>query len=585
MDLTACLTGALDNSDLLMVKQSSADAFWSWAEKRIAMQTTRLCEASVRDIADAVVKESQFDYRMRIVVTQSVVAPSKLSPFDTLASVIERNGYKAIRIRGSPKLSIESIHQSIIGACIGVTGSIATSDACQYTVRLKGLQISILEDLGIKQRVVFIVEEVDAIDKELLGKMIKLMFHFRSKNEFAAMVLESNLGEPLLEEVIDDEIIFTQISIENIPLVDSRELNARIRSIFFGNLSEVNIAGLPINFPTEHESLIRSEISQISVSSFDLCSNILLAVSEWFRGCDFSYLVGPCLARSDEMTSLLKNYNKNEKWKNFSSLVQVRQNLAISGRVVEIFTRALSGFSISHSWIDEFSCLRFSPSPVCTERVLTQIQSRRKSDRPIDTVIADCLNLLDLLIEDVIELGVTEDSDVFNALSELRNNVKPLAGRTFNVTKVFDELVACLGSFLANLELHASPDLEPVMKKLESSPSAGLERAQIDPDSFGSCVEFFRVKTVPKKASQLSELHEAVKAVFTGSAVTFGDYEELALNFKSKDFDLAEALAAMELLGLIRAPGAAETGSKIRRTYKDTWLVRNQKTEETVEDN
>jgi hypothetical protein len=149
-----------------------------------------------------------------------------------------------------------------------------------------------------------------------------------------------------------------------------------------------------------------------------------------------------------------------------------------------------------------------------------------------------------------------------------------------------DEYFTNVEKFLSELTLHAPGQCEEVLKQLTVAPASRLESFQAEPDPFGPSLEYLRLKSVAKD-SQLAELHEATKKLFSGTATTFGDYESLAQQFRDKGFDLAEALAAMELLGLIRAPGIGDLSGpagKIRRIYKDTWIVRTQKKSEEEEE-
>ena len=160
--------------------QQSADQFWSWAEGRISYHMDAICETGVRAISDSSCCVQENESRMRVIITQSGQTPDQWSPFDRLASNIARTGAAPVRIKGSSKLTMDSVESSILMGALGVTTGVVSSEQCSYTISLKGLDLSILEDVGVMKHLVVIIESADSIDRDILNKTIRLVHSVHS---------------------------------------------------------------------------------------------------------------------------------------------------------------------------------------------------------------------------------------------------------------------------------------------------------------------------------------------------------------------------------------------------------------------
>jgi hypothetical protein len=132
---------------------------------------------------------------------------------------------------------------------------------------------------------------------------------------------------------------------------------------------------------------------------------------------------------------------------------------------------------------------------------------------------------------------------------------------------------------------------------------ANFSQKIIDPDLFGTTVQFLRRKKV--NATQVVEpglaaLNQMVQTVYQsklsaaskknkenddpGYTVTKSHFSvEFLLKHFGRNFEIGKALAVMDFLGLVKQPGFIDIASgtvsgttsavKIKKTYNDTWLV------------
>lgn len=575
--------------------QDSADKFWTWAEGRISYHTDAVCESSVSKIAGISSSRDSSDPRMKLILTQSARAPDTFSPFDRMENAISDCGATPVRVRGTSKLTIESIQSSLLMAALGVTTGVVTSDQCRYSIPLKGLDLSILEDLGVRKNLVVIVEGVDSLEHEMFNQLVHLVYSIRSSNILVALVLETDLGEPLIEEVVDDESVFANLAILSIPVLDSRDSRDRISSIFFGAGSEVNLLGLPIQLPEADREFVDRILPSYTKSPSDMCANILVCVSHWFKRSPVSFFVGALLADHKDRDSTIKSVAdklpfKTHHPKILSDLLDCKQSLALAARVLSIAAQSVGLKGSSLPSTEDLLSIRFpAPNPeAVVKKAIAEIQSRKKPSKTIDAIVSDSVEGLNGLERELRRLGVPESE----ALTALVVNIKSLANKRYNQSKIGDEWFGFFEKFLSciiRFPAHGS-ESEKMFKLLSVHAKKDIDTLQADPYPFSPTLDFLRTK--PAKNAQLRELHEGVKAVFDNTAAQQIDCEVLRDKFKkvaAEGLDLAESLATMEFLGLIKPPGASDfavlNGSiKIRKNYRDTWLVPGQKKNGEEED-
>jgi hypothetical protein len=573
-------------------RQASAESFWSWVERRIGYHTDAVCESNVSMISSLVSSMNDSDARIRVILTQSATLPDTASPFDRMERTIRQSGTAVVRMTGSSKLAAEQVQTAILMAVLSVDSNFVNSELNRQSVSLKGFDLSVLEELGVRRHVVVMVENADAMDRALLNQVIQTVACLRSEKVSVALVIESDLGEPLIEEVVEDENVFVELYIRKIPLINSDELRKRILSIMLGYSSEIAIVGLPIELPKEDAEFIEHTLAISTRSLSDLSTNMLLSTSNWFKWNSLAVLVGPLISLSEPRLKILKGQIAESKAMTLpkaealDDLLIVRQAAAIVSKVRDIASRAL-GVSLKN--ISNIAAIQPNESgkQALITRIMTELQSQRSKSRLVETIVSTSMKLLESLLEDLDQLGLSPDLASIEALHVLCDRIEPLVGRTYNQTKVMEEWFTHLESFFraALIVPNFGEETLKLSKLLTVNPMEDLDRLQVDPDPFGPTVDFLRKKLSSKHAHGMIELQEGVKAVFGNTSSQVVDCEILKEKFKKLkggDFDLAEALATMEFLGLIKPPGGSDfsllgNAVKIRKNYKDTWLVVNQK--------
>ena len=588
--------------------QQSADNFWRWAEGRISFHMDAVCENGVRAISDASCSVDVMDSRMKVIITQSGQTPDQWSPFDRLASAITRGGAAPVRIKGSSKLTMDCVESDILMGALGVTTGLVSSDQCSYSISLKGLDLSILEDIVVVKHLVVIIESADSIERDILNRTIRLVHSIQSCYISSCIVLDSNLGEPLVEDVIDDECLFANLVITKIPLIDSRKLRRRIDSIFYGPIAEIHLLGLPMVLPDKDFDFIRNDLIEMTISPLDLCSNILLSVANWFKLCPLSFLVGEVVTSADPLSTLkqlakdirecLGSPKQEDVAGTMGDLLGTKRSLAIAGRVLEAVAASFELLPSDIASVAEVTKVRFSneQTSALIKRVVVELQSKKGSKRSSQEVCEEAVLQLERLRRDLRKLGV--QGPEMDRLDDFIENIRP---RAWNQKKLLEDFFKHYEDFLKSTVRSAGngPLSETTYKSLHTKATPHLDQVQADADPFSATLEFLRSKAT--RRTSLDELREGVKGVFGGRGPSHqcididtlkSRFEKVNKTGKSKDnfLDLAESLGAMELLGLIKPPATSDflvlsNSVKVRRNYKDTWLVAGQSKEEDSDGN
>ena len=576
------------------ISQDAADRFWDWAESRISAHTDRLCSKSVDEITSAVRRASSGDDRMQLILTQSAVTLDALSPFDKLEASMMRAGILPVRIQGSTNPSTASIEAAIIAAAVGVTGSSVRSDSCGGEVLLRGLDASLLEELPVRKDLVIIIEDGDSMDKDLLCKLVGVAFNLRRRLKRLSIVMESNLRDSLISEVIDDENLFIGLSVSTIPLLDARELCLRIHAVFFGLSAEVNLAGFPIALNEEDGDFLLKDLPLMSTSPLDLCMHVLEVVVHWFRKCPLSLVVS---APHSDFSSISKDirpeclgseYKGKTAISAFTSdltrLMKSKQVLAIIGRVIENICRAV-GCSIALPAVKELTALHASDRGKCVEKALMEIQARRKTE--MEYMVASTVRSNNQLVNELAsDFKISSDDPVLASIKNLNLELEPLGKRKFLQSKLIDD-------FFSLVDLWTRSVLPPVTDGelkaytlLQTGTTTGLEKKFVDVDHFEPTLALLRAD--PREIEKNAKVKPELREMFATARMVYGgaerkktiaksiDLEVVVEKLRKDEIELAESLASLEFLGLLRQPGAVDLAYnskvKLRRVYKDTPL-------------
>ena len=612
-----------------LAKQETADSFWRWAETRIVEQTDIMCEHSVREIVEAVTDRRDCGSRMQLILTQSAVTLDAVSPFDKLsATLATRRSLFPVRISGSACPTIDSVQQAIVQTVLGVTSSIVFADSSATGISLKGLDASIVEELGIGQDLVVIVEEADAVGRDLLFDIIKLVYFLQKKTPSRIdLILNTDLGEPWIEEVVCDERIFADLHVRKIPLIDARDLNRRIRSVFFGSGCDSKLQGFPISLGEDDHEFLSRDLPGFSLSPMELCCHILLMVTNWFKRCDLSFITEPLKAEQDVKKLGLKLppqlSKKGVLGENMRNLIEGRKRVAVLSRIVSNLAKAIRG-SDDGSLSRLEGMLKTGECSLINQCVL-ELQSKWRSGRKFKEVGLDveCLNgrLIDELVS---RFDFPIDDPCLTGVREFTGQTMELAQRNYGITEAIEKFYKLINTYIET-ELTEVKNLKVAPELLIGfSEVASLQRPEslmIHVGYFDPTVAFLREdpRRVEKSAiaeDGLKKMHAVGRIVFgkqvavasvgkkgskkarTGKenqntdndskpcadpkkvSATYCDFDYLTQFVKKEDDMLAESLASLEFLGLLRPPGffdlsglAGCTESRIRKLYRDTYLV------------
>lgn len=616
-------------TSMYSAKQETADFYWRWAETRIVEQTDKMCEHSVRQIVEAVTDRMDSGSRMKLILTQSAVTLDAVSPFDKLsATLATRKSVFPVRISGSACPTIESVQQAIVQAVLGVTSSIVFAESSATGIPLKGLDASIVEELGVGQDLVVIVEEADAIGRDLLFDIIKLVYFLQKKAPCRMdLILNTDLGEPWIEEVVCDERIFADLHVRKIPLIDARELNRRIRSVFFGSACDSKLQGFPISLGEDDHEFLSRDLPGFSLSPMELCCHILLMVTNWFKKCQLSFITDPSTAEQDVKKLGLKLSAQLSKKgvlrDNMRNLIEGRKRVAVLGRVVSNLAKAIRG-SDDGSLSSSEGMLKSGESSLINQCVL-EMQSKWRSGRKFKEVGQDLEIHNERLIDELVcRFDFSRNDPCLTGVREFTGRAMELAQRNFGITEAIEQFYKLTKTYIET-ELTEVKNLKVAPELLTGfSEVASLQR----PESmmthvgyFDSTVAFLREdpKRVEKSAiaeGGLKKMHAVGRIVFgkqaavasigkkgskkarTGKenqntdndwkpcvdtkkvSATYCDFDYLTQFVKKEDDMLAESLASLEFLGLVRPPGyvdlsgmAGFSESRIRKLYRDTYLV------------
>ena len=544
---------------LSRAKQDAADAIWSWLENRANVEASRLCDDSIEDIVRFIfdpVENSQIP----VVLTESSETLNPYSAFDKLADAFEKNGVVPVRL--NYMATLESFQSSIVAAVLGLSGRghSVSSSCAQSAVSFKGLDLSIIEDLGgMKSPIVLVIEEADCLDPPSLLLDILLMIsslHTRYRG-MISVVIDTRLG---IEEIVSDESIFLNLNVASIPLLNSVELNRRIRTIFSHSVlssSDLEMCGFPlVNFPHKDDlNFLSLELAQISSSPRDLCQQLVLIVANHFRTCDMGSLLMGAFARpldantiddtEDRICEIFSQFwdilqqpivdaglgdlivssrprrkTTEEKtsippsdFKNLAERITValtsKQRLATLGRILMNVFRSLSS-SGGHV-----------PVPAIVQEIM--VYGASVTDRnKLSPVLATLVNRLGLEVEGRVPKG--RDTDIAQKIIKLnQQELIPLLVNDIGLdldTSTFVEMVMVFSDLLGSLRVGEAVkefthrvfgivyETQPFDFIVENQkvftllsprkPVSNFSQKIIDPDLFGNTVNFLRRKKVTK---------------------------------------------------------------------------------------
>jgi hypothetical protein len=420
-------------------------------------------------------------------------------------------------------------------------------------------------------------------------------------------------------------------------LIDARELNGKIKSIFFGPCSDKNVRGFPIQLSQEDFDFLTKELPPMSLSPMEVCEHILVMVRRWFKRCQYSFLVGSVsgslgaeekIARKieEDIFAVCSELRVDERilTRSSSSLkltkksvttfqqllmnnLDLEQRLATIGLILQNVSRAL-GVACDEA-IDQFilSCtdryLSRTDKDPSISRILMEIRCKKidPSSSAPDTVISNTVKLNEQLVQDLIELGMSRDSGAVDSIAFLNEQLGPLANQHFHQSKVMEEFYNILHQFVdKSLKFLIGNDhckdhnIVYSLFKTKSNPEDCLTNV----GTFDSSISFFR-SFDPKSERQpiveksLAEVSKVTRLIYgDGTAqkvkakTTNGkknitnnqiDLDLITQTFPT-ELELADSLATLEYLGLIRPPGVVDlllpsTSLKVRKIYKDTSLI------------
>ena len=643
------------DSNLSRMKQEAADHFWEWAESRIRHHTGKFCEESVKSVVDRVTDRGSRDSRLKLILTQSASTLDSESPFDRLSEHFSIAGVVPVRISGSSTLTIESVQVSLLMGALGVSTSVVFLNTGRSGVSLKGLDLSVLEDVPVDKDLAVIIEEGDSLDKELLFKIIELVHHLHAKLKTrgcsASLILETDLGESMIEEIVHDESVFSSLELSKCALIDARELNGKIKSIFFGPCSEKNVRGFPIHFSQEDFDFLAKDLPPMSLSPMDVCEHIVVMVRRWFQRCQFSFLVGsvavntgneetiarrieedlmsvfselriddPILMKSSSTSIKLTRKAVTTFQQLLMNNLDLEQRLATIGLTLRNVARALE--VACDEAIDQFilSCTdRFfsrTDKDPSISRIFMEIRCKKINPSPAttpDTVISNTVRLNEELVQDLIELGMSRDSGAVDSIDFLNEQLRPLANQHFHQSKVLEEFYSILHKFVEkSLKILIGNDDCKDHEIVQSlfQPKSNHQDCLTNVGTFDNFISFFR--SLDSKSGRppivekgLAEVSHVTRLIYgdgkaqKGKAKTKNgkhsithnqiDLDLITQTFPTTEVDLAEALATLEYLGLIRPPGVVDlvlpsTSLKVRKIYKDTSLISCERTSQELGD-
>jgi hypothetical protein len=595
-------------------RQEAADEFWSWAEERIVYHTDKLCEKAIRDIVKRI--ENPADNRMRLILTQSAVTLDSQSPLDKLLSSVKARSDSLIGVKivGSSSLTIESFQQTVIAAALGVTSSVVYSDKSSTGIPLKGLDLSILEEIEVDRDLVIVIDDGDAIDRELLFKIFRLIYFLQKSQSFRiSVVLNTDLGEPLMEDIICDEVIFSDIDMVRVPILNIRDLTLMIRSIFFGNSSELRLKGYLATLPAKDFDFISKELPITSMSPLELCSHLLLSVKNWFKNSELSFIKG-----TDDVLDIEKEIKKSgwapPRSKKFHrigdqicNIAQVRKSLGILGRVIGNIETALRQTSeIVINPVEELTSTMLPPDKQkpLLKKCLTELESKqRRNDVLFKNVGLQLVASNSVLITELVNVfGFDESDQLIERLMVFNKSVSTLSNRNYGASTQYDELYDCVCSHI-ELELETARNIEiseEILNLITVPSTKRLDEQMNTVGYFDQVVEFIRSPTIINSNDVdqgLKDVHTIANCIYgkapkkQGGRATKGKENSNAKNEKkitatycdldvvTKSFkieEMAESLATLEYWGLIKPPAGLvdlKSNFRIRKIYRDTWLV------------
>ena len=498
------------------INESEGDTFWKWAESRICKHTQLLCDDSIKKICSSLVASDGSDMRVPIVLTQSTYTVSRLSPFDRLEQCLHQKATRSIRLRGSESPTLVCVQEKLIAEVLGAKcGTVPSYRSSR--VSLHGLDSTFLDDVLGRSMVypmVVILEEGDSLEKASLLDLIRLVYIFDKKlRDYSSgrcgmsLVIESELGEALIEEAVAMEELFLDIRLVRIALISSEELDRAIRTIFVGSDSEAALFGFPFQVNAKDLECLRDIAPRLSVSSAVLCMSFKLLVFRFFRTCEFAFsgslfTASDSGAQMDRLASTMaqpgvayelsnsilkhglfeftlrgrKGFAAEAFLAKFQELQLLKQRLGVvkrflfglaaamvptGGRPGEVLTKSVENLTIFQTVKSaaEEKSLTSSIIPNLIDRVVEELQASlikgRRSDsdtvcvKPVQSAVADsAVGVKELASFLVDSLGFAEDGALVQSLTEFRNQLEALAQRGYKQSEVLEDFLSLVRKFL-----------------------------------------------------------------------------------------------------------------------------------------
>jgi len=214
---------------------------------------------------------------MRVVVTESAETLNTFSPFDKLSDAFYRRDFTTMRV--NYQITLESFQADLIAAVLAVNQHTVFTESVQAGVSIKGLDLSIIEDVGITRPLVIIMEDADCIDPSLVARLTALLHTLHRKFPGKVnLIIDTRMS---LDEIITDESVYVNLAISRIPLLSSSELCRQIKSIVFDSIScssDLQLVGFPI---ADFNSDDIEFITRTCLTPRELCQQLVLMIANF----------------------------------------------------------------------------------------------------------------------------------------------------------------------------------------------------------------------------------------------------------------------------------------------------------------
>jgi hypothetical protein len=239
--------------------------------------------------------------------------------------------------------------------------------------------------------------------------------------------------------------------------------------------------------------------------------------------------------------------------------------------------------------VKELTDFKIKENEKCIQKAVMDIQARLKSTDFDSFVTIFVASNEELVSELISAFGIDEDANILHEILKLNETVKPLGKRKFMQSRLADDFFSSVSQFLSHQLPEITQEVTNGYAIMQAPATTALEQRLVNVDHFEPTLALLRaepadVQKNPKIAPPLRELFEAARIVYGGPRADRKraggqksiDLEVVTQELGKANCELAEALASLELLGLLRQPGAVDFAYnakvKLRRVYKDTPL-------------